>query len=127
MLILICGQPRAGKTTFSHYFDGICDIMHLDDFGGRCYERVIKHLPQTDVVVEGVYWRAEQRKALLNAYNGKAKCIYLDTSEKVKRTRNGYCKACEHEFEPPTYAEGWDDIIVIGDDNVESSNHTDET
>ena len=56
------------------------------------------------------------RKGLLQAYKGKGtKCIWLNTPIEIKKTREGYSKNCEYFFEPPTYEEGWDEIIIIGD------------
>ena len=124
MITLICGLPRAGKTTYSERFR---DVLHLDSYG---YNGVMRRVAKTDgdVVVDGVYQNATYRKKLIEAYKGAGRrCIYIDTPLEVRRTRPGFDKFCDFPFEPPTYAEGWDEIIVIGDDNVESSNHTDET
>ena len=121
MLTLICGHPRAGKTTYSKQFEGVCKILHLD-YCGR-YGGVIQSVQHLhgDIVVEGVYNKAEQRKALIRAYHGRhTKCIWLDTPLEVRQTREGYRKHNEY-FEPPTYSEGWDEIIIIGDNNGESN------
>ena len=119
MLTLICGLPRAGKTTYSKRFDGECDVIHFD----QCPSRIKGHLrclskvdTDRDIVVEGVYNEAYRRAELRKAYLGdKARCIWLNTPTEVKQTRPGYCKSCEYNFEPPTYSEGWDEIIVIGE------------
>lgn len=124
MLILICGVSRAGKTTFSARFE---DVIHLDELGTvlERYEKANKIAAnKEDVTIDGVYDRAAQRIALLNAYKGKKRvCIFLDPTEEEIKNRpwaktRGYRKM---PFEPPTYSEGWDEIIVIGDEHDESS------
>lgn len=113
MLTLICGQPRAGKTTFSRHYD---DVIHLDTSGA--YRGVLHHVRgrSDDIVIEGVYRNAYDREQLLQAYNGdRAKCIWLDTPVEIRRERPGWDKWCDKPFEPPTYDEGWDEIIIIRD------------
>lgn len=113
MLILICGLPRAGKTTYSSLFD---DVIHLDTSGA--YRGVIHRLKSEngDIVVEGVYRLASERIRLIKAYNGTGlKCIWLHTPDEIRRSREGWDKFCDQPFEPPTYDEGWDEIIEIRD------------
>lgn len=113
MLTLICGLPRAGKTTYSKKYD---NVIHLDYCGA--YRGVIRRIRQIegDVVVEGVYRLARERKGLLQAYQGEGcKCIWLDTPDEVRRSREGWDKYCDKPFEPPTLDEGWDDITIIRD------------
>lgn len=121
MLTLICGLPRAGKTTYAERFD---DVIHLDTSGA--YQGVIRRIKRKDgdIIVEGVYRLIRERKNLIDAYHGDgAKCIWLDTPDEVRRSRKGWDKFCDKPFEPPTFEEGWDEIIVIrGDDYVERSN-----
>lgn len=114
MLTLICGLPRAGKTTFSSRYT--CKVLHLDEFGAfsRAYSRIEDRLTDEDIVVEGIYDKAELRRSLANVYKGHGRvCIWLDTPIEMKRTRKHYSKYCEYTFEPPTYNEGWDEIIII--------------
>ena len=110
MLILICGQSRAGKTTYSQRFE---NVVHLDTSGA--YRGVLRRVSgMEDVVVEGVYHRARDRRSLVEACGGHKKCIWLDTPKEVRATRPGYSeKGCNPPFEPPTYDEGWDEIEVI--------------
>lgn len=124
MLTLICGLPRAGKTTYSQQYE--CKVYHLDEFGllKNAYGRVNNAIGATtaDIVVEGIYDKPEQRKVLIETYRGQgARCIWLNTPIEIKRTRRGYSKHCEYPFEPPTYSEGWNEIIIIGDNNGESN------
>lgn len=127
MIKLICGRSRAGKTTFSERYD---DVVHLDYCGGilTCYDNVITKVEKIigDVIVEGVYNTVERRKALLEAYKGDGEkiCIWLDTPPEVIEKRF-FIKLPDlpHLFEPPTFDEGWDTIIIIrGDDDVEYIN-----
>lgn len=125
MIKLICGRSRAGKTTYSQQFDS---VIHLDDYGSDCYERVAKVVAQAqgDVVVDGVYNTSERRKTLLNAYLGEGEktCIWLDTPHEVIESRFFWrWKPIDMPqlFEPPTLDEGWDEIVIIrGNDHVES-------
>lgn len=113
MLTLICGLPRAGKTTFSKQYE---NVVHLDEVGFN-YERCNRLVRDEDIVIEGVYNKAEQRKALLATYHGGAKkCIWLDTPKHIRQER-AKTKIPDMPFEPPTYSEGWDEIIVIGETN----------
>lgn len=113
MLTLICGMPRAGKTTYSRQFD---NVIHLD---GLSYHAVKRKVAEAlgDIVVDGVYAHPQNRKSLIAAYNGKGKrCIWLDTPLEVRRTRPMWHPCPEMEFEPPTLDEGWDEIIRIRND-----------
>ena len=114
MLTLICGLSRSGKTTLSKSYDGV--VLHSDCCG---YDGVVSRVRRyADVVVEGIYSSKWQRIRLLHAYKGdKTKCIWLDTPIQIRQSRNGYSKHSELPFEPPTYAEGWDEIIVIRENN----------
>lgn len=118
MLILICGLPRAGKTTYAERYD---DVIHLDTCGA--YRGVIHTIrgKKGNVVVEGVYQNRHLRETLIKAYNGSGcKCIWLNTSQEIRQKRKGWHKGCDYYFEPPTLDEGWDEIIIIEDNNDES-------
>lgn len=115
MIRLICGRSRAGKTTYSQRFD---NVVHLDDMSKRCGERYPKVLEivsgvTDDITVEGIYELASQRMELLKAYQGEgAVCIWLDTPVDVIKARA--MTVLPRTFEPPTKAEGWDEVIRIG-------------
>lgn len=124
MLMMICGLPNAGKTTYSKQYE---NALHQDDIG--TIENIIKIIKQMngDIVVEGYFGRAEERKRVLSTYNGETKCLFIDISveESIRReNRNRHPQILRNAsrfFEPPTLDEGWDEIIIIrGDDNVES-------
>ena len=122
MITLICGLPRAGKTTYSECYKDTAKIYHLDEYGGPVggYVRLHKRMkPSENIVVEGVYARSLERKTLIAPFKDDKKvCIWLNTPKEIKKTRRGYIeKYCEYPFEPPTYDEGWDEIIIIGGDN----------
>ena len=118
-LTLICGRSRAGKTTYAKRYD---NVIHLDSHGrlSQSYPRVLTKLGDGDVVVEGIYDTAELRTELLNAYKGQGKrvCIWLDTPLDVIKSRFFHVPSKHpYPFEPPTYSEGWDEIIVIRSDS----------
>ena len=118
MLTLICGLPRAGKTTYAERFD---NVIHLDSCG--VYRGVIHKVRSLsgDIVVEGVYQNRFYRECLIKSYRGNgSRCIWLNTPQEVRKTRKGWNKGCDYPFEPPTYDEGWDEIIIIEDNNDES-------
>ena len=122
MLILICGRSRAGKTTYSQQFD---NVLHCDNVRakyGEKYPKIYEIVSaEKDIVVDGLFETAEKRMGLLQAYNGDSpkKCIWIDTDLETiaLRTTGGRSNnprhARPHDFEPPTYAEGWDEIEVI--------------
>lgn len=119
MIKLICGKSRAGKTTYSQRFE---DVIHLDNCGGltTCYDNALLKVEarEGDVVIEGIYNTRDRRMALLNAYRGDGPrvCVWLNTPEDVLKKRMFNPKAGVHPktFEPPSYEEGWDEIIVKG-------------
>lgn len=116
MLTLICGLPNAGKTTFSKRYE---NALHQDEIG--TISNIIKVIEKIDgdVIIEGYFGTRENRSRVASAYNGEAKCIFLDISveESIKReNRNRHPQILRNAsrfFEPPTLDEGWDEIIVI--------------
>lgn len=111
MLTLVCGFPHAGKTTYSKQFN---NVLHLDICGR--YSGVKQRISNItdDVVVDGVYDKAEYRIELIKAYKGiGARCIWLNTPKDIRAQRQGYRERKNECFEPPTYSEGWDEIEVI--------------
>ena len=121
MLTLICGLPRAGKTTYSQRFEGKCKVLHTDFCGFQAAKETARHTTE-DIVVEGVYSTVRQRTHLAQAYKGNGKrCIWLDTPLEVRSKRPNFHMYSHMTFEPPTYSEGWDEIIIIGENNGESN------
>ena len=110
MLTLICGMPRAGKTTLSREY---ANVIHLDDT--HSHRRVLAKMEgmEGDVCVEGVYLDPRQRAELRAAYAGRARCICLDTPREVREQRLGHAIRHELPFRLPTHDEGWDEIEVI--------------
>ena len=128
-MVLIIGHPNAGKTTYSQRYD---NVLHLDDFPNSKFLNCNKAVRETDgnVVVEGIYNLRCRRKLLLEQVKNKDCkniCIWIDTPLEVclERERN-YRQRHEHivkssydMFQPPSYDEGWDEIIRIkGDDEL---------
>ena len=123
------GIPNAGKTTYSQRYD---NVIHLDEEkGGRHrWGNIVEAVRKDNTIcVEGVYERADMRIPLVNACKGKKTCIWLNTplDECIDREihgRNRSVKMVEwaaEDLEPPTYDEGWDEIIVIGDGSNEDN------
>ena len=59
---------------------------------------------------------------VIKAYKGKnKKCIWLNTSKEIvlkRMAKDGIPVSRYHfDFEPPTYDEGWDEIIIIQEEN----------
>lgn len=123
-MTLICGIPNAGKTTYSQRFD---NVVHMDEVATNR-----KHFPKIteiiansteDVCVEGVFISKHQRKELVSACRPEWKktCIWLATplEECLRRENRGRKAAlmenCHAAMQPPTYSEGWDEIIIIGE------------
>lgn len=122
-MILICGIPNAGKTTFSKQFGNVVEFDRVGGTNRQMREKVLDMVRDNpNIVVEGVYGKAEDRKLLVEAANGAYnKCIWLDTPletcverENAYRHRSEHLVICSHNhFEPPTPNEGWDEIEVI--------------
>lgn len=116
-LILVCGRSRAGKTTYCQRF-GRSEVLHLDNYGMLNYDGLLQAVARrrTDTVVDGIFHTRELRIRLLDLWGGSAKCIWLDTPiETVKGRLHPFIggKVYPLEFEPPTYDEGWDEIVRL--------------
>lgn len=113
MITLICGHSRAGKTTYSKKYDGLCPVIHLDEIGTHTKVNKIVHTITDNIVVEGIYYIAEERKKLLESYSGEgSRCIFIDTPIEVRRERTNH-NIMDFPFPCPAYDEGWDEIIII--------------
>lgn len=122
LIILVCGRCRAGKTTYCRRFK---NVLHLDIFGihPKSYPECLKEVETIsgDLIVDGIFDTAERRIALLEAYKGGGKkvCVWIDTDLDIiegRIRRYSKTRKLPEPFEPPTYIEGWDEIIVIRDD-----------
>ena len=129
-MILICGIPNAGKTTYAKRFENVINFDRVKGTKVQMLERVLEMVKaDPSVVVEGVYNKAEQRRQLVEAAGGGGTVVWLNTPvDECVRREEAYRKrptilveACAKHFEPPTYSEGWDEIIIIGDNNGESN------
>lgn len=111
MDILICGRSRAGKTTFSQFFD---DVIHLDDYPPLTrFDDVLDVVRETgpDVVIDGVYNKRE-RLALLEVLRAQVKvCVFIDTPVEIIQSRHRLGRV--ERFTPPDTSEGWDAVITI--------------
>lgn len=121
MLILICGKPGSGKTTYSNKFLNKYEVLHLDEI--QSYEGVIEKLLtlNNDVVVEGIYDMPFIREEVVKSYHGEGlkRCIWLDTSVKLREERRNHKLEIDYSFIQPSYKEGWDDIVIIKDNKEE--------
>ena len=110
------GMPNAGKTTYCERFG---NVVHLDD--RRTIAATCKAMHgMDDVTVDGIFPTRSTRRRLLRAYEGNGKrCIWLDVpyGECLRRETRGRSSAFFERFsdlfEPPTYDEGWDEIIIV--------------
>ena len=128
-MTLIIGLPNAGKTTYSKQF---AKAISLDDVRGNGRDRRAKLAEMVrqdnELCIEGVYAKAKERKPLIEACSGRKVCIWLNTPIEVCIDRETHGRKrptkmiewAAADFEPPTYSEGWDEIIIIGDNNGES-------
>ncbi len=120
MIVLIIGLPNAGKTSYSKRFSG---VIHFDEYMGK-YKEGFRALEQKDgAVVEGLFLTGKVRLQLLEScrHMGKKTCVLLDTPIDLCLTRSALGRdesvvlRSSKIFEPPTYDEGWDEIIIIRD------------
>ena len=130
-MTLITGIPNAGKTTYSRKYD---NVIHFDEVkGGRHRRDKVVEAVQVDnsLVVDGVYEKADDRKRLVEVSKERNVCIWIDTPLTECLAREGkYRNRGQHlviwaseDYEPPTYSEGWDDIIIIRGDYEQSSSN----
>lgn len=117
MISLICGRSRSGKTTYAKRFE---NVIHLDSFGilPKNYGKVLDKVSTIDydIVIDGIYDTAKARTDLLDAYKstGERICIWIDTPIDVIESRFAIVPSKHpYPFEPPTFFEGWDEIIII--------------
>lgn len=130
MFTLICGVPNAGKTTHGSKVLA----YHLEDFFTgdfrKQFVRCNEHLStiDSDFYIEGVYNTVALRKALLEACKNHEykRCIFRIISFEtcLKRENRGrpecVLRSAYNKMEPPTLAEGWDEIIIIDEDGTET-------
>lgn len=119
MITLICGRPRAGKTTYSKRFE---NVIHLDDSRFLSlkdrYNDVLNKIRNNvfDIVVDGIYSTKKQRIELLKTYKGfGSRCIWINTDLNTISKRYLFHKKDPYPFDSPTYDEGWDEVIEIGE------------
>lgn len=119
-MILIIGLPNAGKTTYSKNFSNVC---HADEFGmaDDRYDKIAEIISD-DLVIEGLFLKRSNRLKLLElAGDCQKTLIWLNTPIEECIRRKGKSKRTvllnNLNFEPPTYSEGWGEIITITDQN----------
>ena len=130
MITLITGLPHSGKTTYAAKYE---NVIHLDtvphqtivDQIDNCCD-ILKAM-NGDIVVEGVFYKADQRKKILDALKdceGERVCVFIDTPLEVCLSRPSEGRSpvmirnrAAH-FEAPTEDEGWDEIIHITEEST---------
>lgn len=126
MLILVCGLPNAGKTTYAneHYefvihYD-LVEHITLEEHYRNCIQEVLNSDKQ-DICVEGVYDKKYRRMDLIQACEKQDKkiCIWINTPYDICLSRRDKPKFIVEKFyqsfEPPSFDEGWDEIIEVND------------
>ena len=123
MITLICGLPNAGKTTYSARYK---NVVHFDECPMPrhvIFEHIVAKA-EGDICAEGICNSKKSRESFLRAIAHKKErkvCIWIDTPleecirrEKAFRKRPITMVEAHHSrFQPPTYEEGWDEIIRI--------------
>lgn len=114
-MTLIIGLPNAGKTTYSAQFE---NAYHADDFRDNGID-LWELVKQDGVIIEGLFDTARVRKKLVEVASRPCVCYWLDVpvEECIRREMRGrkpwFFYMHNEQFQPPTYEEGWDEIIVI--------------
>lgn len=123
-LILVCGLPNAGKTTYCEQYE---NVIHLDSIESTSFEdkfnKCIHQAAQAegDVVIDGNFFSSRIRQNLLNAFKDrdyKKICVWVNTPFDIclERARNGgrdetTVNHIYRYFDDPTLEEGWDELI----------------
>ena len=133
-MIIICGIPNAGKTTYSEQYNS----THYDEMNmttRQRYEKLNELIRLGNAVIEGVFGEKWRREEFISSCpeNEKKICIWLDTPLDICLEREANyrqrpaCLVVHHAqtFEPPTLYEGWDEIKIIrgGEVVVQSSSN----
>ena len=119
-MVLICGIPNAGKTTFSGRFQNVIHYDHLRMTSRDRIDYILRAASDPKVCVDGVFGKRKLRERIA-AIAGDKVCIWLDTPVEVclEREQNyrkrpeGLVLRYARMFEPPTLEEGWDVIMRI--------------
>lgn len=130
-LYLFCGSPGSGKTTISKQMAEQYNAERIS-FDERHYIRHTDMIPPIiealidgkNVVADSVFSHVKQRTAILDAVKDipcRKVLVYMTTplDECLRRNANRknrlpdfVVESFYNSFEPPTLAEGWDEIII---------------
>lgn len=130
-LYLFCGSPGSGKTTLSKQMAEQYNAERIS-FDERHYIRhtdmilpIVEALTDgKNVVADSVFSHVKQRTAILDAVKDipcRKVLVYMTTplDECLRRNANRknrlpdfVVESFYNSFEPPTLAEGWDEIII---------------
>lgn len=135
MIIILCGIPASGKTTLAkslqgqlYSFDDLVTVNTLERHK-ETQKQMYKDI-QTDllngetVIVDHLLITKDRRKELLSYVPSDCKrvCYVLNTPLKdcLERNKNRENRLpafvitqSAEQYEPPTFDEGWDEIIYI--------------
>lgn len=125
-VILICGIPNAGKTTYSKRYSNVIHYDEIPLVPHKRYEKIIELAKEGGAVIEGMYDESFRRAELVSALDEPCICIWLNTPLEVCLEREAnyrkrspvMVKMHSDHFEPPTYSEGWDEIIEVKYDHL---------
>ena len=134
-LFIFCGCAGAGKTTLSKVLTNEYQAIRLSFDEMECfkYSELLPHIIKSirenkNVVVDALFSRTSQRKLILEATKGidcKRILIYMNTplGECIRRNVQRpnplpefMIRDIYNSVEFPTLDEGWDEIIVINND-----------
>lgn len=115
--MLIIGLPNAGKTTYSQRFK---NVLHYDEIMILPKEERYELYRKAEII-EGIFNTRKSREIVLSLWTDKKRktCIWIDTPVDVCREREDRCRPTAivaihaKRFEPPTFEEGWDEIIIV--------------
>lgn len=121
-MTLICGLPNAGKTTYSRRFEGVIHYDNLKLTTRQRYEHLNDLVSKGNAVLEGVFGERKRRMEFISntPANERKVCIWLNTPVDTCHARENRGRPQTivtlhaRTFQPPTYDEGWDEIIIIG-------------
>lgn len=135
ILYVMCGVPGSGKTTMSKQMEEGYGLERFSFDEMRCFRLKEFVAPAIDilqkgkdVVLDSTNLRANVRKKILQEikdFQCKKIVIYMNTSLEKCLQRNANREVRLQDFtvestykslQPPTLDEGWDEIIVINND-----------
>lgn len=132
ILLLTCGVPAGGKTTFAKKLakDIKADMYSYDELQCRKYDDLIPYVAKSlkhekNVIVDAVFGMKFEREQFIRIGKQYEYCCKIALArapliECLRRNRNRERKLCDsmivsiyHSIEIPKVSDGWDEIIYI--------------